>query len=133
MVSRLVIAFPPRSKHLLILSLRSPTSLTLEHKKIKTVTASIVSPFICHEVMRQDAMVFIFDVEFSAKFFLSSFTFKRLNSSPPFAIRVVSSTYMRLLIFLPAGLIPVCDSSTPAFHMMYSAYKLNKQGDNIQP
>ena len=45
---------------------------------------------------------------------------------------VVSSAYLRLLTFLPAILIPVCASSSPAFHMMYSAYKLNKQGDNIR-
>ena len=37
------------------------------------------------------------------------------------------------LIFLPAILIPACVSSSPAFLMMYSAYKLNKQGDSIQP
>ena len=49
------------------------------------------------------------------------------------AIRVVSSAYLRLLIFLPAILIPACVSSSPAFLMMYSVYKLNKQGDNIQP
>ena len=41
--------------------------------------------------------------------------------------------YLRLLTFLPAILIPACVSSSPAFLMMYSAYKLNKQGDNIQP
>ena len=41
--------------------------------------------------------------------------------------------YLRLLIFLPAILIPTCASSSPAFHMMYSTYKLDKQGDNIQP
>ena len=46
---------------------------------------------------------------------------------------MVSSAYLRLLIFLPAILIPACASSSPAFLMMYSAYKLNKQGDNIQP
>ena len=46
---------------------------------------------------------------------------------------MVSSAYLRLLIFLPAILIPACASSSPAFHMMYSAYKLNKQGDNMQP
>ena len=40
---------------------------------------------------------------------------------------------MRLLVFLPAILIPTCGSSSPTFHMMYSAQKLNKQGDNIQP
>ena len=49
------------------------------------------------------------------------------------SIRVVSSAYLRLLIFLLANLIPVCASSSLAFLMMYSAYKLNKQGDNIQP
>ena len=46
---------------------------------------------------------------------------------------VVSSAYLRLLIFLLAILIPACASSSPTFFMMYSAYKLNKQDDNIQP
>ena len=45
----------------------------------------------------------------------------------------MSSAYLRLLIFLPAILTPCCASSSPAFLMMYSPYKLNKQGDNIQP
>ena len=44
----------------------------------------------------------------------------------------MSSAYLRLLIFLPAILIPACVSSSPAFLMMYSANKLNKQGDNIK-
>ena len=48
-------------------------------------------------------------------------------------MRVVSSACLRLLIFLPAVLIPACALSSPAFLMMYSTYKLNKQGDNIQP
>ena len=65
---------------------------------------------------------------------LSSFTFiKRFFSSSLLSvIRVVSSAYLRLLTFLSTLLIPACASSSPAFHMMYSAYKLNKQGDNIQ-
>ena len=68
-------------------------------------------------------------------FSLSSFTFnkKLFSSSSLSAIRVVSSAYLRLLIFLLAVLIPASASSSLAFHMMYSAYKLNKQGDNIQP
>ena len=49
------------------------------------------------------------------------------------AIRVVSSAYLRLLILLLAILLPPCASSSPVFHIMYSAYELNKQGDNIQP
>ena len=48
-------------------------------------------------------------------------------------LKVVPSAYLRLLIFLPAILIPACASSSPAFLMMYSACKINKQGDNIQP
>ena len=66
---------------------------------------------------------------------LSSFTFiKRLFSSSVFsAIRVVSSVYLWLLILLLEILIPACASFSPAFHMMYSAHKLNKQGDNMQP
>ena len=74
-------------------------------------------------------------LNFKPIFSLSSFTFiKRLFSSSSLsAIRVVSSVYLRLLIFLLAILIPVCNSSSPIFHMIYSAYKLNKQGDNIQP
>ena len=48
-------------------------------------------------------------------------------------MRVVSSAYLRLLIFLPAILIPACASSSPAFLMMYSACKLKKQGGHIQP
>ena len=57
MLSRLVINFPPRSKHLLISWLQSPHAVILEPKKIKTVTVSIVSPSICHEVMGPDAMI----------------------------------------------------------------------------
>ena len=70
---------------------------------------------------------------FKPTFSLSSFIFiKRLFiSSSLSAIRVVSSAYLRLLIFLPAILIPACVSSSVAFLIMYSAYKLNKQGDNI--
>ena len=48
------------------------------------------------------------------------------------SIRVVSSVYLRLLTFFHAILIPACASSSPAFHVMYSECKLNKQGDNIQ-
>ena len=74
-------------------------------------------------------------LSFKLAFSLSSFTFiKRLFiSSLLSALKVVSSAYLRLLIFLPAILIPACASPSPAFHLMYSAYKLNKQADTIQP
>ena len=59
-LSRLVIAFLPRSKCLLISWLQSPSAVILEPKKIKSVTVSIVSPSICHEMMKLDAMIFAF-------------------------------------------------------------------------
>ena len=203
MLSRLVITFLPRS------NLQSPSAVILESPKIKSITVSIVSPSICHEVMGPDAMILVFwMLSFKSSFSLSSFTFikRLLSSSSLSAMRVVSSAYLRLLIFLPAIFlggsegksvclqcgrprfhpwvgkipwrrkwqptpvllpgkfhgwknligyspwghkesdmtewiyfhflaifIPACASSSPAFHMMYSAYKLNKQGDNTQP
>ena len=87
------------------------------------VSVSIVSPSICHEVMGPDATTLVFWM----------LSFKPTFHSPlSLSSRVVSSTYLRL-IFLLAILIPACTSSSPAFLMMYSAYKLNKQGDNIHP
>ena len=86
--------------------------------------------------MGPDAMIFVFWVlRFKPTFSLSSFTFikKLFSFSSLSAIMVVSSAYLRLLIFLLATLIPACVSFSPAFLMMYSAYKLNKQGDNIWP
>ena len=60
MLLRLVTAFLPRSKQLLISWLQSPFAVILEPKKIKSVTLSIVSPSICHEVMRLDTMILAF-------------------------------------------------------------------------
>ena len=60
MLSRLVITFLPRSKHLLISWLQSPSAVILEPKKIKSATVSTVYPSICHEVMGPDAMILVF-------------------------------------------------------------------------
>ena len=136
MLSRLVITFLPESRCLLISWLHSQSAVILESKKIKSVTVSIVSPSICHGVMGPDAMILVFwMLSFQPAFSLSSFTFiKRLFSSSLFsAIGVVSSAFLKLLIFLLAILIPACTSSNPMFLIMYSAYKLNKQCDNKQP
>ena len=136
MLSRLVITFLPWSKYLLISWLQSPSAVILEPKKIKSVTVSIASPSICHEVMRPVVRIFTFKMlSFKPDFSFSYFTFirKLFSSSSLFAIRVVPSAFLRLLIFLPAILIPACASSSPVFLMTYSACKLNKQGDNIQP
>ena len=59
-LSRLVIAFLPRSKCFLISWLQSPSTVILEPKKIKSATVSTVSPSICHEVMGPDAMIIVF-------------------------------------------------------------------------
>ena len=59
MLSRFVLDFLPRSKHLSISWLQSPSAVILEPKKIKSVPVSIVSPSICHEVMGLDAMIFV--------------------------------------------------------------------------
>ena len=60
MLSRLIITFLPRGKHLLISWLQSPSAVILEPPKIKSATVSIVSPTICHEVMGPDAMILVF-------------------------------------------------------------------------
>ena len=103
MLSRYVIAFLPRSKHLLIPWLQSPSAVILESKKINSTDASIVFPFICHEVMGPDAMILVFCMlSFKPAFSLSSFTFiKRLFSSSLLsATRIVSSAYLKLCIYL---------------------------------
>ena len=83
----------------------------------------------CHD------LCFLTVESFKPTFSFSSFTFIKtlFGYSSLSAIRVVSSTYLRLLIFFLRILIPACVSSSPAFLIMYSAYKLNKQDDNIQP
>ena len=60
MLSKLVITFLPKSKHLLISWPQSPSAVILESKKIKSVTVSIVYPSICHEVMGLDAIILVF-------------------------------------------------------------------------
>jgi len=142
MLSRIVIAFLPRNKSLLISWLQSPSAVILEPKKIKCVTVSIVSPSVCHEVMGMNVIIFIFLIlSFNPIFSHSSFIFlKRLFSSSSLSAIsvvscVVSSVYLRLLIFLPEIFIStlLIFISSLAFYMLYPAYKLNKQGDNIQP
>ena len=109
-LSRLVITFLPRSKCFLISWLQSPSAVILEPRKIKSATVSTVPPSISHEVMGLDAMILVFwMLSFQPTFSLSFFTFiKRLFSCSLSAIRVVSLAYLRLLIFLPAILVPAC-------------------------
>ena len=121
MLSRFVIAFLPRRKHLLISRLQSPSAAILELNKIKFVTASILSSSVCREVMGLGAMILGFwMLSFKPAFSLSSFTFiKRLfMSSLLSAIMVVSSMYLRLLVLFLAILIPACASSNLIFCMV---------------
>ena len=95
-------------------------------QKIKSVTDSIVSLSIRHEVMGPDTMILVFWIlSFKPAFFTFLFTFiNRLFSSYLLsAIRVISSIYLMLLLFLLAILIPASVSSSPSFHMMDSAYR----------
>ena len=109
MLSRLVMTFLSRSKHLLISWLQSPSAVILEPPKIKSVTVSTFSPSICHQMMGPDSMISVFwMLSFKPAFSVFSFTLiKRLFSySSLSAIRVVSSAHLRFLTFLPAILIP---------------------------
>ena len=75
MLSWFVMAFLPRNKHILISWLQSPSAVILGSKKIKSITVSIVSPSVCHEVMGPDAMILVFwMLSFKLAFSLSSFT-----------------------------------------------------------
>ena len=141
MLPSLVIAFLPRSKHLLISWLQSPSAVILEPLKIKSLTVSLVSSFICHEVMGTDAMIVVFwMLSFKPTFSLSSFTFiKRLfNSSSLSAISVVSSAYLRYWHFFYYWYFSQQSWFQlvlhPAQHFSWcTLHMLIKQGDNIHP
>ena len=134
MLSRLVITFLPRSKHLLISWLQSSSAVILEPTEIVCHCFHCFPIYLpwsdgtrCHDL---SFLNLVLSQLFHSPLSLSSRGFLVPSLS---SITVVSSAYLRLFIFLPAILIPACASSSPAFHMMYSAYKLNKQCDNIQP
>ena len=114
MLSRLVITFLPRSKRSFYFVAAVTICSDFGAPKNKVCHCF---PSICHEVMGPDAMILVFwMLSFKPTISLSSFTvIKRLFSSLLYAIRVVSSAYLRLLIFLPAVLILACGSSSPTF------------------
>ena len=125
-----VLAFLPGGSRLITSWLQSPSAVIWEPKKRRVCHYFHLLPTYlpwsdgtrCHDLG-------FLNVDFSLSFAL----IKGLSSSLLSAIRVETSVYLRLLIFLLAALIPACNSSSLAFHIMCSAYKLNKQGDNIQP
>ena len=129
-MSRFVIAFLPRSNHLLTSWLQSPSTVILEPRKIKCAIVTIISPSICHEVLGPDVMILVFwMLSFKPTLSLSSFTFiKRLFSSSLLsAIWVELSASLKLLIFLLEIFIPAYASSSLAFLLMYSVYKLTSR------
>ena len=110
MLSRLVMAFLPRSKCILLSWLQSPSAVILEPKKVKSVTVSIVSPSIWHEVIGPDMMILVYwMLSFNSNFSFSSLTFiKRLFSFLLSAIRVVSSVYLLLLLLSRFSRVRLC-------------------------
>ena len=135
-LSRLVITFLPRSKHLLISWLQSPSAVIFGAQENKICHCLHFFPIYLlwidgtrfHDL---SCLNVVLRPPFHSSF--SPFIKRVFSSSSLSAIRVLTSAYLRLLIFLPAILIPACDSYSPAFHMIYSVYKLNKQGNNMQP
>ena len=136
MLSRFIIVFLPRNKHLLISWLQVPFKVIFGPKKKKILTLFphlFVSPSICHEVTGPDAVILVFWM---------------LRFKPAISLSPSSRSILVPLRFLPIGycflisevmvfflalLIPACVSYNLTFCVMYFAYKLNKQGDNIQP
>ena len=130
MLSRFVIAFLPRSKCLLISWLQSPLLNGFGAQENKICHCFHFFPFYLpwsYGTGWHDLSFWM--LNFKPAFSFSSFTLiKRLFcSSSLCTIRIASSACVRLLLFLPAILIPACKSSSRAFCMMYSAEKLNKQ------
>ena len=136
MLSRFVLAFLPKSKHLLTSWLQLLSAVIWEAKKIKSFIVSIIFPSICHGVMGPDVMILVFWIlGFKPPVSLSSFTFiKGLFSS--FFLSIIRGDVIcisEVIHISPPNLIPACASFNLAFHMINSEYKLNNQGDNKQP
>ena len=133
-LSKFVLTFLPRSKHLLISWLQAPSAVVFEPKKIKSVTISIVSPSICHEVMGQAVMILVFRI---------------LSFKPAFSLFHLhqKALYFRFAFFHKCGVICICEVIDISLGNLDSSLcfiqsgishdvlwvKLNKQGDNIQP
>ena len=127
MLCRSVITFLPKS--LLISWLQLPSAVILEPPKIKSAT---VSPSICHEVLGPDAMIFVFRVLALSQLFHSLLS---LSSRGSLVLHHKGGVICisEVIDISPGNLDSSLCFSSPAFLMMYSAYKLNKQGDSIQP
>ena len=101
----------------------------LEPPKMESVTDSICSFAICHEMIGPDARILVFECCYTL-FFFSPLS---IGSLFPPDYLPLEWYHLHMFIFLPAVFIPAHELSSPAFHMIYSAYKLNKQSGNTQP
>ena len=137
-LSRFLTVFIPRSKCLLISWLQSPSAVILEPKKIKPVTVPLFPHLLAMKWWDQMPWSLFFECLVLSQLFHShlssssrgSFTF--ITFLFTFCHKGGVICISEVIDILLAILIPVCASSSLAFRMMYSAYKLNKQGDNIQ-
>ena len=131
MLSMFVMAFFPGSKRFLNFMTAVTICNDFAAQENKICHCFHFSPSIWHKVLGLDAMIFAFWIWVSSQLFHSSVPLiKRIFSSSLSALIVVSSAYLKLLIFLLAILIPACDSSSLLFPIMYSAYNFNKQHNN---
>ena len=133
-LSSFVITFFPRTKHLLFSWLQLLAAVILQAKKKICHSFHCFTFYLtwsdgtgCYDIR-------FFSVGLQASFLTVFFTLMKMLfiSSSLSATRVVSSAYVRLLVSSPVILIPYCNSSSRAFCMMNSTYKLNKQSENIQ-
>ena len=97
MLSRFIIVFIPRRKRLLISWLQSPSAVILEPQKIKSVTVSIVSPSICHEVVGPDAMILVFCMLSFKPAFPSPLLLSSIGSLVPLCLSQVDINKSRTL------------------------------------
>ena len=130
-------AFLPKCKCLFLLWLQLPSTVILEPKKIKSVPVSTVSPSVYHEAMQPDAMILVFWMSsFKNQLFHSPVSLSSRGSLVPLCFLPLEWYHLHIWggwYFSWQSSVPAYDSSSLAFRMMYSAYTLNKQGDNIQP
>ena len=124
-------SFLPRSKCQVSFNFMAAVTICIDFgaQENKICHCFHFSPSICHEVMRPDAMILVFwmlNLKPVSSLYSSTFIKRFFMSSSLSAIRVVSSACLRLWIFFLVILISVCTSTSQAFHMIYSAYTLNK-------
>ena len=135
MLSRLFIAYLSRSKCLLISWLQSPSAVIWEPPKIKSLTVSIVSPSVFHEMMGLEAMILVFSECWVLSQIFHSLLSLLSRGSLVFAFCLKGGVICisEVIGISPGSLDCGLCFIQPAFRMMYFAYTLNKQGDSIQP